>query len=269
MVWNIDVEVMLKKKRLTLGRRVEMSVSVVVRCIGREKLFSGVLDRLLHQTVSPSEILVVMDSKSEQETQYVRRRLESYSNAKLLTFKHEDFSHPYSVNLGVASSKEELVCITNAHSLPISLHWLESGLRHFEDKRVAGVSGFFFPSNEGFRKWLFYLVENKMRITSFCTINCIIRKSRWKEYPFDEKLLAIIPETKKYGGEDYDWSLEMLARGYKIVLDPDLSVIHTHEKNLMLEICRNVRNYFIYKKLQEKIKRLKRPRQAFKFLRKQ
>lgn len=250
---------------LNLGYRMEMTVSVVVRSAGREKLFDGVLDSLLRQTVSPSEILIVMDSESEKEIKYVSRRLKSYPSSRLKTFKHEEFSHPYSVNLGVVSAEEDLVCITNGHSLPISLRWLEKGLRHFEDKKVAGVSGFFLPSNEGFRKSLFYLVEEKIqRINWVSTINCIIRKSRWKEYPFDESLLNIIPETRRYGGEDYDWTLEMLSRGYRIVLDPEFSVVHTHEENILLEIFRNAKNYFIYKRLQEKIKRLRRPRQAFR-----
>jgi glycosyltransferase involved in cell wall biosynthesis len=246
-----------------------MKVSVVVRCAGQEKLFNGVLDCLLNQTVIPSEILIVMDSINKKEIRCVSRRLENYPNSRLLTFKHEDFSHPFSVNLGVASSKEELVCITNGHSLPTSLRWLESGLKHFKSEKVAGVSGFFLPSDKGSGKRLFYLVEKQMkRINWISTINCIIRRSRWKEYPFDENLLTIIPETKKYGGEDYDWTLEMLARGYKIVLDPAFSVVHAHEKDIVFEVFRNLRNYFVYKKLQEKIKRLERPRQAFKFLEK-
>jgi len=242
-----------------------MTVSVVVRCAGQEKLFSGVLDYLLNQTIVPSEILIVMDSNSEEEINHVRRRLKSFPSSKLLTLEHEDFSHPYSVNLGVASSKQELVCITNGHSLPISLHWLEKGLAYFKDDKVAGVGGFFLPSNKGFAKRLFYLVEGPMgRISWISTINCIIRKSCWEEYPFDENLLNLIPETKEHGGDDYDWTLEMLSRGYKIVLDPAFSVVHAHEKDIVYEIWRNVRNYFVYKRLREKIKKLKRPRQSLK-----
>lgn len=246
-----------------------MSVSVVVRCAGREKLFSGVLDQLLKQTTHPSEILIVMDSESKKETRYVSKRLENYPHSKLILFSHEEFSHPYSANLGVASSKEEFVCITNGHSFPTSSRWLENGLRHFEDRKVAGVSGFFLPAPKGLTMTLFYLVEAQMkRITWLSTINCIIRKSIWEEYPFDENLLNIIPETKRYGGEDYDWTLEMLSRGHKIVLDPEFSVVHIHERNIGSEIYRNIRSYFPYKRLQEKIKRLERPRKAFKFLNK-
>ncbi|MCW3981162.1 MAG: glycosyltransferase family 2 protein [Candidatus Bathyarchaeota archaeon] len=244
-----------------------MTVSVVVRCVGREKLFHGVLDRLTHQTIAPSEILIIMDSSSRAEVKYVSSHLEDYPKSKLVTFKHEYFSHPYSVNVGMAFSEEELVCITNGHSFPISLRWLETGLKHFEDREVAAVSGFFLPSNKGLSKTLFYMVEEQMKGSArFTTMNCIIRRSCWKEYPFDESILDVIPETKKYGGEDYDWILEMVSRGHKVVLDPEFSIVHIHEKNIVLEMCRNVKNYFVYRKLHGKIKRLNRPRNASKFL---
>jgi len=244
-----------------------MSVSVVVRCVGREKLFHGVLDRLTHQTIVPSEILVVMDSSSDAEVKYVSHRLQEYPASRLVTFKHEYFSHPYSVNVGMAFSEAELVCITNGHSFPISLSWLETGLNHFEDNEVAAVSGFFYPSNKGFSKALFYMVEDQMKGSArFTTMNCIIRRSCWKEYSFDERILDIIPETRKYGGEDYDWALEMVARGFKVILDPEFSIVHVHERDIVSEMFRNVKNYFIYRNLHGKIRGLHRPRHAAKFL---
>jgi GT2 family glycosyltransferase len=244
-----------------------MAVSVVVRCVGREKLFRGVLDRLTHQTIAPSEIVLVMDSSSKTEVKYVRKHLEDYPRTKLVTFKHEYFSHPYSVNVGMAFSEEELVCITNGHSFPTSLRWLETGLKHFDDSEVAAVSGFFFPSNKGLSKALFYLVEEQMKGSArFTTMNCIIRRSCWKEYPFDERILDTIPETRKYGGEDYDWTLEMVSRGYKVIMDPEFSIVHIHERDIVSEMVRNVKNYFIYRNLHGKIRRLERPRNAAKFL---
>ncbi len=244
-----------------------MPVSVVVRCVGQEKLFHGVLDRLTHQTIAPSEIVIVMDASSDAEVKYVSHHLQEYPASKLVTFKHEYFSHPYSVNVGMAFSEEELVCITNGHSFPISLSWLETGVNHFDDNQVAAVSGFFFPSNKGFSKALFYVVEEQMKGSArFTTMNCIIRRSCWKEYPFDERILDIVPETRKYGGEDYDWTLEMVSRGYKVVMDSEFSIVHIHEKNIVSEMIRNVKNYFIYKNLHGKIRRLARPRSATKFL---
>ena len=63
---------------------------------------------------------------------------------KLVNLSNNEFSHAYSTNLGVDAAENELVWITNAHSLPISLCWLQDGIKHFEDRRVASVSGFLF-----------------------------------------------------------------------------------------------------------------------------
>jgi GT2 family glycosyltransferase len=245
---------------------MKMTVSVVVRCNGRERLFEGVLARLLSQTVTPSEIVIVMDSDNKREIASVSEGLRSYPASTLLTFEHEQFSHPYSVNLGVASTKEELVCITNGHSMPTTRDWLADGLACFEDQRVAGMGGFFLPSKKRLEKAVFLLAERLLAISPasrFSTINCVIRRSRWEEYPFDEHLLTLVPETKRYGGEDCDWALEMLSRGYKIVMNPHFSVVHAHEQDIALEICRNLRNYLVYRRLSKRIKGLQRPRQGF------
>jgi GT2 family glycosyltransferase len=242
-----------------------MAVSVVVRCAGPEKLFDGVLTRLQEQTVVPSEIIVVMDSRSRREVESVNEGLQDYPSSTLLPFEHETFSHPYSVNLGVAACREELVCITNGHSMPTSIDWLATGLECFGDERVAGVGGFFLPSNKRLEKGVFYLAERLLAFSAasrFSTINCIIRRSRWEEYPFDESLPNLIPETKRYGGEDYDWALEMRSRGYKIVLHPRFSVVHAHEENIALEVYRNLRNFLLYWKLSKRIRSLQRPRQG-------
>ena len=183
---------------------------------------------------------------------------------KLVFLSDQEFSHPYSTNLGVHEASNELVCITNAHSLPTSLTWLEDGIARMEEPNVAGVGGFFYPKHMGPLRTLSHIVESQLKtITWISTMNCIIRRSIWEQYPFDENLLTAIPETRRYGGEDYDWNLGVMSMGHKIVLDPKFSVIHFHEKNFAPEIQRNLRNYFTYRKINKKIKDLKRPRKSF------
>ena len=99
-----------------------------------------------------------MDSYNGTEVEYVSRCLEEYPNTKLKIFGHENFSYPYSVNLGMHFSSEDLVCIINGHSLPISLKWLERGLKYFSDERVAAVMWGFSSQIEGldarYSNWL-------------------------------------------------------------------------------------------------------------------
>jgi len=252
-----------------------LKVSVVIRTKDKERYFDFLLENIALQTVQPSEIIVVDNYSTKEKLWFLERDLQKIirkyikiRRVKLIPISNDEFSHAYSTNLGMNAAENELVCITNAHSLPISLCWLQGGVKHFEDPKVAGVSGFFIPHKEGnvFGRIdaATYCFSQKMILRQdWCsTINCIIRKSLWEKYPFDENLPKIIPETKRYGSEDYDWSKEMMARGFEIMIDPLFSVFHSHGKGLN-EMLRNVRNYFIYRKIQQKINLFDRPRKSF------
>jgi glycosyltransferase involved in cell wall biosynthesis len=253
-----------------------LRVSVVIRTRDKERYLKQLIRILFLQTVSPDEIIIVDNFSSESTLQSLKRNLESAFlqlwkagiKVKLIAICDEEFSHPYSTNLGVSAAESELVCVTNGHSLPISTSWLENGLRHFKDPKVACVSGYFSPFvKDDFAretvKLLYHFSERIFLKLSWCsTVNGIIRKSLWKEYPFDESLPELIPETERRGLEDYDWSMEMKTRGFKVVIEPAFSVYHSHERGFR-EVLRNLRNYFVYYRIQRRINRLKRPRKSY------
>jgi GT2 family glycosyltransferase len=271
----MDVGLMVRVERwmvMSKPRGVDMRVSVVIRTRDVERRFCPLLKSLASQTVKPSEVVVVGNFSSFGKRQAMENlfseAMQDLSMAfKMVTLPDSEFSHAYSTNLGVDNAVNELVCLMNAHSLPVSSGWLQDGVRHFEDATVAGVTGYFAPHRE--RKIgklddvMYHLLQEMFPYRDrFSTVNCIIRKSLWKLYPFDENLPNLIPETKKYGLEDYDWSKEMMARGYRIVVDPSFSVFHSHEKG-MAELKRNIKNYFIYRQIQQKINSFSRPRGSF------
>ena len=253
-----------------------MAVSVVIRTRNEERYFKKLLHTLSLQTFSPDEVTIVNNFSSENSLQSLKRSLKNTSRwlwkagikVKLINISDEEFSHPYSTNLGVSASENELVCVTNAHTLPLSNSWLENGVKHFKDSKVACVSGYFSPveKNDFAREMamlLYHFSERVFLKMNWCsTVNSIIRKSFWKEYPFDESLPELIPETKRYGLEDYDWSMEMKARGFKAIIEPLFSVYHSHESSFR-EVLRNFRNYFVYYRIQRRINRLKRPRTSY------
>ncbi|MGB8779220.1 MAG: glycosyltransferase family A protein [Candidatus Bathyarchaeia archaeon] len=254
-----------------------MNISVVIRTRDKERYFDSLLESLASQTVQASELVVVDNFSSEEKRRSLKSDLsetvrsgfwKGKVSVKLIALSDDEFSHAYSTNVGVAAAENQLVCITNAHSLPSSRCWLQEGTKHFEDRNVAGVSGFFIPHREGtairgFDKAVYQFTQRAILRQDWCsTINCIIRKSLWRVYPFDENLPKIIPETKKYGLEDYDWSKEMLARGFRIIVDPMFSVFHSHGR-VLSETARNLKGYFVYRQIQQKIDLLNRPRVSF------
>lgn len=253
-----------------------IQVSVVVRTRGEEQHLSDVLKRLREQTVPPSDVIIVNNYSSDESLASFEDRIKKLSGlfkrkkirVRLVSFPDRDFSHPYSTNLGVFYAQNELVAITNAHSLPVSCSWLGLGLRHFEDRKVACVTGYSYPFEKNtplskVSQYVYYFSERiVLRFNWTSTVDCIIRKSLWKAYPFDENLPKIIPEAKAYGCEDYDWSKEMEARSFKICVDPQFSVFHSHESGFE-EAKRNMKNYLAQRAILQAIDRFKRPRRAF------
>jgi hypothetical protein len=235
------------------------------------------LKSLSVQTLLPSQLVIIDNYSNEAERDHLKTYLvkeceQAFKDRgvkfKLIALSDDEFSHAYSTNLGVFASDHELVCITNAHSLPISTEWLETGAEYFKDQKIAGVSGYFFPHHQStflakVDKAVYQFTQKSILHQDWCsTVNCIMRKTLWKAYSFDENLPNIIPGTKKYGLEDYDWSREMVARSFKIIVDPAFSVFHSHD-NSWRETVRNLRRYFVYRRLQSKIDSLERPRVSF------
>jgi rhamnosyltransferase len=254
-----------------------LEITVVIRTRDEEKHLDSLLKSLSIQTLLPSQLVIVDNYSNEAERDHLKNCLiaecrqafkDKAVEVKLMALSDDEFSHAYSTNLGVAASDHELVCITNAHSLPISEEWLETGVDHFKNPEIAGVSGYFFPHHQStffakVDKATYQFTQKSILHQNWCsTVNCIIRKSLWKIYSFDENLPNVIPGTKKYGLEDYDWSREMVARSFKILVDPAFSVFHSHD-NSWRETVRNLRRYFIYRRLQSKINSLERPRVSF------
>ncbi len=252
-------------------------VSVLVRTRDIELYFRELLKRLSHQTLFPSELVIVDNYSSEESLRVMTGLLakikESFFSGKitikLVPISNQEFTHSYSTNAGVLAAENDIICITNGHSLPSSNEWLEAGMAHFNDSKVAGVGGYTVSHTDGtmWEKMGYDLLWKKRievsktyaRDDSFSTVNCLIRKSLWKQYPFDEKLLNLISGALEFGGEDYDWAVEMKARGYKIVVEPKLVMFHSHGESLSSLFPK----YLAWRQIRRKIRELKRPRTSY------
>jgi len=262
-----------------MGR--ECCVSVAIRTRDIEKHLYELLDKLASQTLRPSEIIIIdnfstRESLNEMISLLKKAKIELFHNKirlKLVPITDEEFSYAYSSNVVVWASQHELVCITTGHCLPISDEWLESGISHFEDQNVAGVAGYILPHPYGtiWEKLAFDLGWRRLKEQSrayikdnfFSTTNCILRRSLWTQYAFDERMPEIIENAGKFGGEDYDWALEMQARGYKLVVEPGFDVYHSHGESLPQIVSKHL----IWRKIRKDIRSLERPRESYTRLR--
>lgn len=198
------------------------ATSWVIRTLNEGKWLGKVLEGLFLQSRLDFEIIIV-DSDSRDKTLEI---VKQFPVRLVLNLLPKDFNYSYALNLGIKEAWGEFIGIISGHSLPVSRTWYEEAMLNFHDSKVAAVTGDYtsLPDSSYEEKLedLFFDVK-RLEKENYCknmiNNNAIVRKKLWKEYPFDEKLEDC---------EDYDWALEMLARGYKIVKDPKFNVYHSH-----------------------------------------
>lgn len=230
------------------------TISFVIRTKNEERWIGKVLRSLPSQTFKNFEIIVV-DSGSTDKTLEIVKKFP----VKLIRIKPVEFNFSYALNLGIKNARGKFIGIISGHSIPISKTWLEDGLKNFNDKRVAAVTGYYSEVPIGYLSQdlgrLFFAPHQKKRL-DFCpwmtNTNALIRKDLWRQYPFDEKLTG--------GAEDYDWASEMIARGYNVVKDPKFSVFHSH---FLLGRPGYIERVPIWKKSVSEINQRHRPRESF------
>jgi len=257
-------------------------VSVLIRTRDVERHLNRLLRELSSQTVRPSELVIVDNFSSETRLDEMIRLLtaakrevfDNHIDMKIVPITDQEFSYAYSANVGISVAEGDLICITNGHCLPLSEVWLESGVGHFSSSDVAGVGGYTLPDKSG-TAWerlaydwgwrrLNELTGSYASDAYFSTVNCVLRKSLWQEYPFDESMPEKIHGAGKLGGEDYDWAMEMLARGRKVVVEPRFDVYHSHGESLSQLFPK----YLAWRRIRRAIRSLPRPRESYTRLKK-
>ena len=207
------------------------SISVVVRAYNEaaklEKLLADVQRQLFE---SELEVVVVDNASSDRTAEVVER-----FGARLVTLPKGEFTYPKSMNLAMEAASHEVVFLTVAHARLSNVHSLHAGARHFaKDACVAGVFGKVLP-NEGasyIERWV-ATIDNNMglarpaqRISKACMgalagTGAMLSKSVWEE-------LGHFDQRYETGGEDTALAKLMLKNGFGIVLEPALTVHHSH-----------------------------------------
>jgi rhamnosyltransferase len=200
------------------------SCSIVIRAFNEEEHIGRLLEGILQQTVKDVEVIVV-DSGSTDHTTTIARRF----NATLIQIPPADFTFGHSLNKGIESAHAEIVLIASAHVYPVYPDWIEQMMQIFKDPKIALVYGkqrgtpeSHFSEQQIFLHW--YPEESHIpQENPFCNnANVAIRRSLWKENPYDVTLPGL---------EDLAWAKWALDRKYKIGYVSEAEIIHVHNES--------------------------------------
>jgi glycosyltransferase involved in cell wall biosynthesis len=211
---------------MALGEAV---VSAVIRAKDKASTIRDAIASVKCQTI-PVDVIVV-DSGSRDATREIAREM----GAHILSIPADTFTYGGAINTGVAASSAEYLLILSAHCALPGPRWLETGLRHFGDSRVAGVNG---ASNHRVRLNRALSAEQRLIIgamddivvqerpffygfVGFSNTVSLVRRSVCSQFPFDEEMIF---------AEDKEWANRVTQAGYRIVYDAALGTFHAHRR---------------------------------------
>lgn len=204
-------------------------VTIVVPAYNCEKTIAGCLRASLAQIYSRDiEIIVVDDGSTDKTGEIIR----AFPQVKYI--RQENAGPASARNAGAAQARGEFVCFTDSDCTPHS-DWVAKLMKHFDDVKVAVVSGSYGIANpknllarcvhaEIIWRHKFLLPKFPK---SFGSYNFCVRKEVFAATGgFDVSYRAA-------SGEDNDLSYKVLQSGAKIYFESNALVDHVHPEKLL------------------------------------
>lgn len=237
-------------------------VTVFIPTWNGERWLDEVLKVLVSQRTTFDYELLVIDSGSRDRT----TALCEAAGARVVKIPNTEFDHGLTRNRAVREATGEIVVLTVQDATPASDTWLATMVSHFEDPEVAGVFCNQIPRSdcspflkERIRNWVqgggapsvrhvpdapdgfWRLPPTERWLTAqFDNVASAVRRSFALEHPF----------VRRKFGEDVTWAKSAILARAKIVMEPRVAVIHSHDNSMWYEFRRcyldmqNIHNLF-------------------------
>ena len=199
-------------------------ISVVLRAKNEAAWIGRCLVALRAQRAADVDIVLV-DNESTDNTVDVARHFD----ARVLTISRADFTYGRALNIGIEAARYDVVSLLSAHCIPADELWADYLLAHLgveSDPALCGIYGRQEPlpdTSAVDRRdlWTTFRDERvrQRRDYFFHNANSGVRKSIWRDHPFDEEINGV---------EDREWGRRMIRQGFEIVYEPHLRVYHHH-----------------------------------------
>lgn len=217
-------------------------VSIIIPTYNGGEVFKKSLAMINSQNFVGEIDLVVIDSGSTDETISVAKN----AGATVLTIENKEFHHSRTRNKALASAKFDKIVYLVQDALPVSEKWLSQLCAALDLEEVASVSIRQIPHEDadvsarfevefhgnylGDKPYLKYIespdefsnlsYDDALHLIRHDNVCSIYRRNLLEQYPFPDVDFA----------EDMAWAHEMILRGYKILYDPRIVIMHSHNR---------------------------------------
>lgn len=198
------------------------NVSVIVPAYNEEKYIGDTLKALKEQSFNDFEIIVIDNGSTD-------RTMEIAASYGALVQQKMDGSISAMRNLGASYAQGDILAFLDADCIPTRT-WVEMALERVGDNHV-GVTGCHcsIPRESSWveRAWYSTKPRGTNRVNFIGTANFFVRKAVFEELNgFDENLRT---------GEDYEFCSRIREKGYEVVSDDRIKVIHLRGPKTLME----------------------------------
>lgn len=231
--------------------------SVVIPTKNGGEIFKRLLKSLQEQDDWAQVELIVIDSGSTDGTVDAARN----AGATVVEIPPKNFNHGATRDYGISLASFDIIVLMVQDAVPNDSKLIKTIFQHFVDPEVAGVyvrqipqPGADLLTKRNLNNWLTGRTESEIRRMEtldwyeslkpiekyfFCNFDNVcsaVRKSVWQRHHFGSINF----------GEDIDWAERVLKANFKIVYEPAVAVIHSHDRPLSYEYKRT---YICHRKL--------------------
>lgn len=215
-------------------------VSVVIPCFNDGEYIRETYDKLIEQTYSDFEVIIVNDGSNDEHTVKV---LKSMENLPKLTIYHTPNQKMAAArNFGIAKSKGDLIVALDADDY-FDKTFFQKAVKILNNSTEVGVVSSYvqhFGLNNKTFKPRGGNVKNFL-FSNQCPMCCMFKRKVWEKVGgLDEKMLL--------GYEDWDFFLRVTNEGFQVKIIPEFLFFYrqTKESTLSNETHPNMRKILTY-----------------------
>lgn len=209
-----------------------MEVSIVVAAHNSERTIGKCIEALLKQSYENYEIIIVDDGSTDKTYEIAKQY-----PVKLIKIQHSGIGKAQ--NIGIKKAKGEIIFLTNSDCY-VPRDWISRLIEWFKkDDKIMAVGGGRIEVGDKYSE-INNEFDDEVHITNTLgAYNCAFRRQVIEEIGlFDEKI-----SSKKASCEDTLFFAKISLRGYKLVRDNRVKVLHDHPLHSYANGLRKAFNY--------------------------
>ncbi len=207
---------------------------------------------LKNSTYENYEILIIENNSENPKTFEYYKKLQENPKIKVLMCQEKEFNYSKLINFGVKNTTGDFILQLNNDTQILTKNWLELLIGYAQNKEIGAVGGrLYYPDksiqhagiaigiqgmaanllvNLPFGKHGYYAREAATRNVAALTGACLF--ARREIY---EEIGGMDEDLFKVAFNDVDFCLKILEKGYRVVYNPYVELIHSESKTRGLE----------------------------------